>query len=225
MQLPQTLTICGSKYFLDGGTTILEAIDPSGRERRVLLTQHVFPSHDETRDFIPGRLFFDGELVEMRSNEEYQLLHLLRTADFSPKTTEKVDGTPIERSSDAIVFGNDLKNIFERSPEDNLRAFADQIVGYVESDAYLQFSLRVAQASDTNRYNVWIVWEPETRNRIIVRLARLLGTGIPGAREFLDSEAPIATNATALEVVELANQYQKADVPLRTEPQFPWALQ
>ena len=224
MQLPQTLTTCDSKYFLDGGTTILEAIDNTGCERSLMLVQHRFPTPSDGLELLPGRLYFSGELIEMRSEEESQLLHLLRTAEFQVKAPKDTSGTTIEIASDAIVFGDDIKDVLTRSPVDNLRALAEKIVQYVESEAYLKFSYRVAQAIDPNRYTVWIDWQPDNRNRVLVRLARVLGTGLPGATEFLDNETALATNATALEVGEIAAPYVAAGLTLRAEPPFPCPL-
>ena len=95
----------------------------------------------------------------------------------------------------------------------------------MESEAYLLFAERVELAADATRYTVWVAWEPTTRNRVVVRLGRLLGAAVEGAREWLDRGTPIAEGVSAIEVAGLAKRYAAEGLSFRVEPAFRWRLQ
>src|SRR4051794_4924357 len=102
MDLPTSLVLRSGNYCMDGGTTRLECADEAERPHVVMLVQRSFPGG---RTFgIPGRLYFDGELVPMRSEAESRLLALLGAAEVrrAPRPAEP----PGERviSPDALVL-------------------------------------------------------------------------------------------------------------------------
>lgn len=222
MLLPAKLTIHNAAYALDGGTTEFHVTDEAGRDRTVVLVQHASPRPSDSLEALPGRLYVDGELISLRSTEEASLLALLRTAD--------INCTPLPLQNDglqlsphhSLILGDDIRQVLHRSPEDNIRAMLTAVVEFVESDAYLHFANRIQQAADPVRYTAWITFESEDRPQAIVLLSRFLGSGVKSARELLDSGAPLAQNATALEVSALVSQYTAAGFTLHIEPTFPW---
>jgi len=224
MVLPASLTVHNCAYALDGGTTVLQATDEAGRERGVMLVQHAFPQPSPSLGALPGRLYFDGELVPMRSDLETRVLALLRAAEvrYSGPLPDQCES--LQLSPNALILGEDIRQVLSRGPEDNIRALLAAVVKYVESEAYLRFAERVEQAADMTRYTVWVAWEPATRNQVVVRLGRILGAGLQGARQLLDSGAPLAEGATALEVSEIAGRYSAEGLALRVEPAFRWPL-
>jgi hypothetical protein len=200
MVLPESLTVHSFWYSPDGGTTVLEASDEAGCEHVVMLVQHVSPEVTPHRDELPGRLYFDGELVPMRSDVETRVLALLRAAG-----TQSAGLLPDQDASDT-------------------RALLVSVIEFVESEEYLRFAERVEQAADTTRYTVWVVWEPATRDRVAVSLGRMLATAGKNACQLLDSAAPLAEAATALEVSELARRCSAHGLVLRVEPAFRWTI-
>lgn len=226
MSLPLRLTIHNYAYFLDGGTTTLYSTDEHGQGHSMTLVQHAFPRARESLDAIPGRLYFDGQLVAMRSDLERGLLDLLRSAEVRHIEPSKFLGewTPLSLSPNALILGEGIREVMTRSAEENIQALAAQIVAFVISDAYLRFVDQVEQAADTTRYRVWLDWDPENRKRIIVKLGQFLGIGLDAARQFLDSDKPIAENITAIEVSELANRYQTTGLRFRIQPEYRWRL-
>lgn len=223
MAFPHRLTIYNSAYALDGGTMVLQATDEAGRERVVMLVQHA-SLQPMTLDALPGRLYFDGELVPMRSDLENRVLALLCAAEVRYSGPFPDQDESIQLSPNALILDEDIRQVLSRSPEDNIRALLAALVEFVESEAYLRFAERVEQAADTTRYTVWVAWEPATRNQVAVWLGRVLGTGWQEARQLLDSGAPLAEEATALEVSELAGRYFAQGLALRVEPTFRWRL-
>jgi len=68
---------------LDGGSIFLRTRDAEGHPHRVELVQSMFlESQDSAR--LPGRLYVDGELVAIRSEQERALLEGLREAISAP---------------------------------------------------------------------------------------------------------------------------------------------
>jgi ribosomal protein L7/L12 len=74
--------VTGYALTLDGGTVHLMATDAAGQEHAVMLVQRArpYPFSDGWR---PGRLYFDGEIVPIRSEMEAALLSLLESADVA----------------------------------------------------------------------------------------------------------------------------------------------
>lgn len=212
-------------YFLDGGTTILRATDEAGRGHGIVLAQHAFPQAGPCRDAIPGRLYFDGELISIRSELEAEVVRLLRTAEvryIKAAEPEPDQGEPIQPSPNALILGDDIRQVLSRGPEENMHAFLASIVQFVESEEYLRFAECVEQAADQTKYTIWVAYEPTSRNQTLVRLGRILGLGLKGAREFLDRNAPLAENVSALDVSALVDRYSSEKLSLRIEPDFRW---
>lgn len=187
-----------------------------------MLMQHAFPQANPSLDAIPGRLYFDGHLVPMRSELEFGVLRLLRAADIRYIDPPSYEGERIQLSPNALILGDDIRQTLIRTPDENLRAQLASIVRFVESEEYVPFAEQVEQAADPTRYAVWVAWEPESRNQVLVRLGRILGIGMQAARELLDRGTPLADNVTALEVSALVRRYSSQGLVMRTEPEFRW---
>ncbi len=224
MMLPAKLTVHNSAYALDGGTTVLQATDEAGQDHAVMLVQHAFPQPSPSLGALPGRLYFDRELVPMRSDLEAGLVSLLRAAEVRYSQPRHDQGEHIQLSPNALILGEDIRRVLTRGPEDNIPALLAAVVEFVGSEAYLRFAERVEQAADPTRYTVWVAWDAGSRNQVVVRLGRVLGIGLQAARESLDSESPLVQDATALEVSELARRYSADGLALRVEPPFRWRL-
>jgi hypothetical protein len=136
MQLPTQITIVNSCFFLDGGTVILHAITTDGAKCEIQLNQRVFAEFYAN----PGRLYFNQELVEVRSADESRIVQLLKDATVKATVREPTptDNPPI--SKNALILGDDIREVLESTPEENLRRFRDQIVAFVESDEYVQIA-------------------------------------------------------------------------------------
>lgn len=133
MHLPNSITITDSAYLLDGGTTTLQGRTNAGEDFSVQLNQRVFDSYAN-----PGRLSFNGKLVDVRSDEESQILQLLRNAAIEMPENEPQPENQI--SKNALILGDDIKQVLENTPEENLRQFRDEIIAYVESDQYVEIA-------------------------------------------------------------------------------------
>jgi hypothetical protein len=141
--LPKQLVLHASRYYMDGGTACLEATDEAGQPHAVMLVQSVFPGGNTFG--IPGRLYLDEELVELRSEREAQVLALLRAAEvrYTPPTEQA--GERVTLSPNALILGEDIKEVLSRGPEENIRGLRDRIVEFVESPRYVAFAAEVEQ--------------------------------------------------------------------------------
>lgn len=224
MAFPQRLSIHNSAFALDGGTTCLQAVDEAGREHAVTLVQHAFPQASRSLDALPGRLYFDGELVPMRSALEAEVLQLLRTAEIRYHATLPERGETFQLSPNALIFGEDIRAALTSGPEENMRAMTARIIDFVASEQYLQFAERVEQAADETRYTVRIACDAANRKQALVRLGQADGIGLQAAREMLEQRRPLAENLSALEVSKLADRYRAVGLDVEVEPAFRWKL-
>ena len=141
MKLPTSITITDSAYWLDGGTTTLLGRTNAGEDFSIQLNQRVF---DDYRH--PGRLMFNGQLVDVRSDAESQILDLLKSATIEIVEHEATSENRICKNP--IILGDDIKQVMDNSPEENLRQFRDEITAYVESDEYVAIATKGIHARD-----------------------------------------------------------------------------
>jgi hypothetical protein len=221
--LPSQLTIHDCALCLDGGTVLLGTTDEAGQKRSIMLVQHAFPQTNPI-GWVPGRLYLDDDVVPIRSPLEANILALLRAATILVANPARTDDEPVQLAPNGLILGEDIRQVFSRGPEENIRALLAQIIQFVDSEGYLRFAERVEQASDETRYTAWLITGLVPRNHVIVRLGRLLGIGMRAAREKLEGGTPVATELSALEVSDLAARYSAEGLGLRVAPPFPWRL-
>jgi hypothetical protein len=224
MHLPRRLTLQSFAYALDGGTTSLTATDEAGKEHGILLIQHAFPQIGPSFDAIPGRLYFDHELVPMRSDIEAAVLTLLRDADVRFEDANNGAWNRTKLSPNALILGEDIRQVFTSPPADLLRTLAMRVIQFVESDEYVKFPDRVEQAADPTLYELWVEWDEASRKRVMVKLASVLGVGLANAKAFLAENRPLLTRVAALRVPEMVGRYHSDNLRIRVVPAFRWSL-
>jgi hypothetical protein len=134
VQIPSKITLVESSFWLDGGSVTLHALTEAGEPCRVHLSQRCFP------DSGAGRLFFNEELVDVRSDNESRIIALLREASIQLKREQPAPSNELPISKNAMILSDDIKEVLESTPEQNLRRFRDDIVRFVESDAYVDIA-------------------------------------------------------------------------------------
>jgi len=110
-----------------------------------VLVQHGLPGKSEFG--ILGRLHLDGQPVPVRSELESQVLAALREAEvrYTPPPDE-VAGERIQLSPNALIIGEDIKQVLSRGPEENIRALREQVIARVKSPEYIAFAAKVDSA-------------------------------------------------------------------------------
>jgi len=134
VQIPSKITLVESSFWLDGGSVTLHAVTESGEKCRVHLCQRCFPGSDA------GRLYFNGERVEVRSDDERGIVALLRAAPIVLKREPRAPSSEPPISKNAMILSEDIKEVLESTPEQNLRRFRDDIVRFLESDEYVDIA-------------------------------------------------------------------------------------
>jgi hypothetical protein len=150
--LPNRIIVRNCAIRLDGGTIHLIGTDEAGREFSVMLVTQL-PTGRPLG--VSGRLYFNGELVPMRSDREAQILRLLSEA-----TIEVPPLSLARREPRITVIGDDIREFFDHAPEENCRAFIRRIVEAVKSEGYLRYTTDEEKVleDESNRD----VWEPRT---------------------------------------------------------------
>ena len=130
MTLPSRLTFYDASYMLDGGTTTLHAIDELSVQHRVFLPRGMTgcPGHKT------GRLYFDGELVPVRSPLELNLLRLFKEAELVSRAIPHSGALRLEPP--VAAASEDIRRLLDGTARENLRWLLDDVVRYVESGAY-----------------------------------------------------------------------------------------
>lgn len=223
---PSWLTVCDSMYALDGGTILLQAFDEAGGEHRIVLAQHMSPDPGPSQDRIPGRLYFDDELVPIRSELESRLLRLFRAAEVRCEPTpDEVRRSQIERiSRGEYLTAEAIQSELARQHREVVGGFRDAVLRFVASEEYVEFAARVDLAADPTRYDVWLAWDPSNRSRAIVKLGSVLGINVRAARALLDLGAPVASAVRAAEVSRLSIAFREPGLSVHVQPEFRWPL-
>jgi hypothetical protein len=140
MSSPKHFTIEDAAYALDGGSIFLSFRDNDGIQHALILAQHNIPMHEsDTR--IPGRLYLDNQIIQVRSDEEIRLISEIKSASISPIQNETKE-SKVERGP-GHVYGQDIADFLaatRKSPEAAIRHLVDSLVQFVESDEYLQLA-------------------------------------------------------------------------------------
>ena len=128
--LPESITLVESDYWLDGGSTTLHAVSESDTKHLIHLNQRMLPGTKH-----PGRLLFDNTLVQVRSDVETRIIELLRSAKVDAD-----DSPPAAQPKNRLILGDDIKNVLENSPAANIEEFRRSFIEYLQSDEYLEIA-------------------------------------------------------------------------------------
>ena len=136
MQIPAQITLVNAYFYLDGGTIDLRAVGSDGVKHSIQLNQRAFGDSYTN----PGRLVFNGELVEVRSDTELQIIQLLKAAEFDHAVRPGDREGQGTISENAFVLSDDIKQLRDSSPQQNLLRFRNEIVAFVESEEYVRIA-------------------------------------------------------------------------------------
>ena len=148
MSIPSTVIILSGAFATDGGSISLLLSDPHGHKHNVLLSQHLLPPSGFPGERIPGRLYFNGSLVEIRSQDELTIISALKKASIKTPTPKKNSFNAIDSGQPGMIVGDDIKNYFDKiaeGPEAAIRHLVCELTGYVESEEYVTFARNQAK--------------------------------------------------------------------------------
>jgi len=140
-RLPPSLRVTETHYLLDGGTTIIEAQDPSQKTWQITLTQHMIRTGWFCRS--PGRLYVEGYKIPFRSELEQELRRLLHASleELRQREEEEPVESPwaeqMKQRGAIVLFGSpDLEERGWLSPKQFMIRNLEEVIKYVESDKY-----------------------------------------------------------------------------------------
>lgn len=147
--LPTKLTLSDCAYFFDGGSLILFCSDEYGKPHEVMLVQSMFKKINEPCGWIPGRLYFDDEIVPVGSARESELVGLLRRSGIRlrPGSVSRDADAPTVTPG-ALILGNEIKEVMSRSPDEHVRKSVLQIIERVGSREYVVLAAEVDRIND-----------------------------------------------------------------------------
>jgi hypothetical protein len=129
------VTVVSSSYALDGGTTTLFLVTDTRQKCIVRLNQHQM---DPFKD--PGRLFFNDQMIDVRSPEEAKIIALLQAAEFDSVVSASVThGKDISGRDGAVVSEIEVA---DGDVNDDFRKLRDSIVRFLQSDKYVAMANR-----------------------------------------------------------------------------------
>lgn len=134
--------ILDGAFATDGGSISILILDDKGHKHSVLLSQHLLPPSGHAYERKPGRLYFDGTIVDIRSEEESAIVSALRQAEFessasTDKNRTKKDDQP------CMIVGDDIKAYYskiEEGPNAALQHLVSELIEYVESEDYVTYA-------------------------------------------------------------------------------------
>lgn len=144
MQIPEEFIVVDGAYASDGGSTYLRLRDGESAEHHLTLWQHMFTDNPEPNR-LPGRLYLDGALLAVRSDEERRLIQALRAARLDSPSAES---PPERKRGPGMIVGKDLQDYHARIADGPAAALAHLVRGvldWVESEAYVELARVVGE--------------------------------------------------------------------------------
>lgn len=204
IKIQGALTVENAAYALDGGSIMLSARDGGGVQHSILLVQHAFrdaPSGER----LPGRLYFDGKLLPIRSQAEKTLIRALRAAEIGVglEATTRSDGLAREN---ALVLGEDVGaylSAVSRGPIEATRHLIEDLASYVESEEYVKLAAEIESASIRS---VLILKAPGNNRVAVMKVLRhALRLSLKEAKSLIERSEPELARGSKLEIDRLRN--------------------
>ncbi|MEN8240565.1 MAG: hypothetical protein ABFS17_01490 [Chloroflexota bacterium] len=152
MKIPTQLTFIQSFYLTDGGTIVLIGEEPNMTRHEITLYQSLL-LHQIDPNKLPGRLYFNRQLIAVRSESEAQILRLLQTGEIIEEPPAPSEVNPTVKKSPGMVVGDDLKAYSAKLAEGKaavIRHLRDQMIARVESQEYLELAQQLGNRTNPN---------------------------------------------------------------------------
>ena len=139
MEFMHFTKILDGAFATDGGSISILTQDDEGHKHSVLLSQHLLPPSGFANEHKPGRLYFDGTIVVIRSEEESAIVSALKQAEFESSTSTDKSKTK-EDNQLGMIVGDDINAYYskiEEGPNAALQHLVSELITYVESEDYV----------------------------------------------------------------------------------------
>jgi hypothetical protein len=143
MEFPEELTIIDGFYFTDGGSIILIAEDPDSIRHQITLAQHRFLEIFDP-NLLPGRLYFNHQMIPVRSELEAELINLVQNSEIVPvEPLERLKGEASISNGPMMVVGDDLKEYYAKVAEGKgevINHLIENLINFVQSETYIRIA-------------------------------------------------------------------------------------
>lgn len=143
MEFPEKLTIIDGFYFTDGGSIVLIAEDPDSIRHQITLAQHRFLEIFDP-NLLPGRLYFNHQMVPVRSELEAKLINLVQNSEIVPvEPPERGKGGASISDGPMMVVGDDLKEYYAKVAEgkgEAIQHLIENLIDFVQSRKYVRIA-------------------------------------------------------------------------------------
>ena len=136
------IKILNGAFATDGGSISILILDYKGHKHSVLLSQHLLPPSGHTNERKPGRLYFDGTIVDIRSEEESAIVSALKQAEFESSASTDKNKTK-DDDQPGMIVGDDIKAYYSKideGPKAALQHLVSELIEYVESEDYVTYA-------------------------------------------------------------------------------------
>jgi hypothetical protein len=99
----------------------------------------LLPPSGYANEHKPGRLYFDGTIVGIRSEEESAIVSALKQAEFESSASTDKSKTK-EDNQPGMIVGDDINTYYskiEEGPNAALQYLVSELIAYVESEDYV----------------------------------------------------------------------------------------
>lgn len=145
MKIPAQIRFIASFYLTDGGTIVLIGEDQGDTRHEITLYQSLLLNTIDPNK-LPGRLYFNKQLVPVRSEMEQEIIDLLQTAEIIEDPPASPGPGPVFNDSRGMTIGDDLKEYAARLAEGRaatIRHLRDRLIARVESQDYLDLAKKI----------------------------------------------------------------------------------
>jgi hypothetical protein len=146
MEIPEKLTIVDGFYFTDGGSIVLIAEETDSIRHQITLAQHRFLEIFDP-NLIPGRLYFNHQMVPVRSEMEAKLIALVQASAIVPaEPQESGKGEASTSDGPMMVVGDDLKEYYAKVAEGKgevIQHLIETLLNFVQSREYVRIAKKI----------------------------------------------------------------------------------
>ena len=134
MHTPFTIIDCAMA--MDGGSLSLSVKDNNGIQHTILIPQFAEPiTYSDSRP--PGSLIFDGKVIDVRGEEETDIVNALKKANIIAE-----DIVPNRfHNSPHLETSSDIKEFMSGSIKKVMETTVKYIIDFIESDKYIELAI------------------------------------------------------------------------------------
>jgi len=161
MNIPAVVSVLNGAFATDGGSISLLLSDAEGLRYNLLLTQHLLPPDKSPGARRTGRLYFNGTIVEVRSEDELAIIGSLKGAEIKAPDRENNPQNTSADEQPGMTVGDDIADYLTKiaeGPEAALLHLVRELIRYVESEEYVRYAARHSESQDRSTMKAIVMY-------------------------------------------------------------------